>query len=140
MARGLNITPTATDPGGNTSEFSAPAAVQGSTTNVTSELSSKFGGFVYNRTTGRFTQTLTITNISGAAITGPIELVLLDLKNATLVNQSGTTRGNPYITFLSSGSLGIGQSLSITLVFADPTLATISYTPEFVAGPIPPGD
>ena len=44
------------------------------------------------------------------------------------------------ITFLSSGSLGIGQSLSITLVFADPTLATISYTPEFVAGPIPPGD
>ena len=100
MARGLNITATATDPGGNTSEFSAPAAVQGSTTNVTSELSSKFGGFVYNRTTGRFTQTLTITNISGAAITGPIELVLLDLKNATLVNQSGTTRGNPYITGL----------------------------------------
>ena len=97
-------------------------------------------GFVYNRTTRQFTQTLTITNISGAAITGPIELVLLNLKNATLVNQSGTYQGNPYITILSSGSLGVGQSLTITLVFTDPTLATITYTPEFLVGPIPSDD
>ena len=138
VATSLNITGTATDRGGNTSEFSAPVAVQGSTTNVTSELSVKYGGFVFNRSTRDFTQTLTITNTSGAAITGPIELVLVALQNATLVNESGTTHGNPYITILSSGSLGIGQSLTITLVFADPTLATISYTPEFVAGPIPP--
>jgi hypothetical protein len=140
VATGLNITATATDPDGNTSEFSAPATVRSGPINVTSDVSVKPGGFVYNRTTRQFTQTLTITNTSGAAIAGPIELVLLNLKNATLVNQTGVTQGNPYITVLSSGSLGIGQSLTITLVFADPTLATITYTPEFLSGPIPPGD
>ena len=103
-------------------------------------LSVKLGGFVYNRTTRQFSQTLTITNISGAAITGPIELVLLNLENATLANQTGVTQGSPYITILSSGSLGVGQSLTITLVFTDPTLATITYTPEFLAGPLPDSD
>ena len=140
MAVGLNITATATDPNSNTSEFSMPVAVQPAIVNVTGDLSVKYGGFVYNRTTRQFTQTLTITNISGSAITGPIELVLLNLENATLVNRSGTYQGSPYITVLSTGSLGIGQSVTITLVFTDPTLATISYTPEFLAGPIPPDD
>jgi hypothetical protein len=106
-------------------------------TNVTSDLSVSLGGFVYNRSTREFTQTLTFKNIGDAAITGPIELVLLDLSNATLVNQSGVTEGSPYITVLSNGSLGVGQSLTVTLIFADPTLATITYTPEFLAGPIP---
>jgi len=134
---GLNITATATDPNGNSSEFSAPATVQSSPINVTGDLSVKYGGFVYNRAKRQFTQTLTITNTSGAAITGPIELVLFNLKNASLLNQSGTYQGNPYVTVLSSGSLGAGQSVTITLVFNDPTLATITYTSEFFAGPLP---
>ena len=137
VAPNLNVTATATDPNGNTSEFSAAVTVQA---NVTDDLSVKSGGFIFNRAARRFSQTLTITNISGAAITGPIELVLLNLKNATLVNETGVTQGNPYITVVSSGSLGVGQSLTITLIFADPTLATITYTPEFLAGPIPPGE
>ena len=49
-------------------------------------------------------------------------------------------QGSPYITVLSSGSLGVGQSLTITLVFTGPTLAAIGYTPEFLAGPIPDFD
>ena len=137
VAPGLNITATATDPSGNTSEFSTAVTVQ---SNVTGDLSVTYGGFVYNRTTREFTQTLTIKNISGAAITGPIELVLLNLKNATLANETGTFEGNPYITILSSGSLGVGQSLTISLTFVDPTLAAITYTPEFLAGPLPDFD
>jgi len=132
VAPGLNITATTTDPDGNTSEFSAAATVQ---SNVTSDLSVKFGGFIYNRKTRQFSQTLTITNISGAAIMGPIDLVLLNLNNATLVNQTGVTQGNTFITVLSSGSLGVGQSLTVTLIFADPTLGPITYTPEFLSGP-----
>jgi hypothetical protein len=64
-------------------------------------------------------------------------LVLLNLKNATLVNQTGVTQRRPYITVLRSGSLGAGESLTITLVFNDPTLARITDAPEFLAGPIP---
>ncbi len=108
--------------------------------NVTDDLSVTLGGFVYNRTTRQFSQTLTIKNISGTAIVGPIELLLLNLKNGTLVNSSGTYQGSQYITILSSGSLGVGQSLTITLTFVDPTLAAISYTPEFLSGPIPPSE
>ena len=95
VAAGLNITATATDPNGNTSEFSASATVQTAPVNVTSDLSVKSGGFVYNRTTRQFTQTMTITNISGAAIVGPIELVLLNLKNATLVQPDRHLPGQP---------------------------------------------
>ncbi len=107
--------------------------------NLIDGLSVKYGGFVYNRAKRQFTQTLTITNISGAAIMGPINLVLLNLENATLANETGTDQGNPYIAILSSGSLGAGQSLTVTLTFVDPTLAPISFTPEFLAGPIPSG-
>ena len=135
VAAGINITATATDPNSNTSEFSAPATVQ---SNVTGDLSVKFGGFVFNRLTRQFSQTLTITNTSGAPITGPIKLVLLNLKNAMLANQTGTAQGNPYITVLDGGSLGAGQSFIVTLAFVDPTLAPITYTAEFLAGPIPP--
>jgi parallel beta-helix repeat protein len=138
VAVGLNITATATDPHGNTSEFSAPDNVQAAPVNVNADLSVTPGGFVYNRTTREFCQTITIKNTSGAPIPGPIELELVNLRNATLVNSSGTYQGNPYITILSSGSFGIGQSLTFTLYFSDPTLATISYTSEFLAGPIPP--
>ncbi len=114
-----------------------PASFTVTPNNITSELSPRFGGFVYNRTKRQFTQTLTITNVSGAAINGPIDLVLNNLENARLVNQSGTTQGSPYITVLDNGSLGAGQSLTITLVFKDPTLAAITDTPEFLMGPIP---
>jgi large repetitive protein len=134
---GLNVTATVTDPDGNTSEFSAALTVQQAPMNVTDDLAVTMGGFIYNRTTRQFTQTVTFRNISDTAITGPIESVLVNLRNATLVNQSGETQGHPFITVLSSGSLGIGQSLTVTLIFADPTLSAISYTPEFLAGPIP---
>jgi parallel beta-helix repeat protein len=134
IAPGLAITATATDPNGNTSAFSTATTVL---SNVTNDLAVKLGSFVYNRSTRQFTQTITITNISGSAIVGPIELVLLNLKNGSLTNESGTLLGNPYITISNPGSLGVGQSLTITLVFADPTLATISFLPEFLIGPIP---
>jgi hypothetical protein len=137
VAAGSEITATATDPGGNTSEFSAPETVR---TDVTAALSVKYGGFVFNRSTRLFSQTLTITNTSGSAITGPIVLVLQNLKNAALVNQSGTFQGNPYVTILAGGSLGAGQSLTVTLFFSDPTFAAISYTAEFLAGPLPDFD
>ncbi len=115
---------------------------QPATGNVTSDLAVKLGGFVYNRATRQFSQSITITNTGAEPIAGPIELLLLNLKNATLANQTGVTQtqGDPYITVLSGGLLGVGQSLTITLFFIDPTLAPITETPEFLAGPIPPAD
>ena len=140
VAVGLDITATATDSSGNTSEFAAPETVQAAPVNLTGDVSVKTGGFTYNRTTHEFTQTDSITNTSGAPIPGPIELELVNLKNGVLVNESGTYQGDRYITVLPSGSLGVGQSVNITLIFTDPTLAEITYTPVFFAGPLPPNN
>jgi hypothetical protein len=135
LAAGLNITGTATDSGGNTSEFSVAASVS----NLSNDLSTTYSGFTYNRTTRQFTQTVTIKNIGTTPLVGPIELVLVNLKNATLSNASGTYEGSPYITLLGNGvTLGVGQSFTITLIFNDPTLAAIGYTSQLLLGPVPP--
>ncbi|MHB1560334.1 MAG: hypothetical protein ACYC61_23025, partial [Isosphaeraceae bacterium] len=138
VAGGLNITATATDSNGNTSEFSRASVVQTSAVNVTSNLKVKFGGLVFNRRTREFSQTVTITDASRFPIAGPINLVLLNLQHATLANASGTFNGNPYLTILASGTLDPGQSLTVTLIFADPTLVPPTYQSEFLAGPLPP--
>jgi hypothetical protein len=138
IAGAYAVTATATDITSSAS-FSLTNTPSGPV-NVTSDLSVQFGGFAYNRTSRQFTQKLTVKNVGSAAIAGPIELVLLNLKNATLLNENGMTQGNPYITILSSGSLGVGQSLSATLVFSDPTLGGISYTTEFLAGSVSSDD
>ncbi len=104
---------------------------------VTGDLSVVYKPIVYNPKRHEYTQGVTITNIGDAPIAGPIELVLLDLANATLVNETGTYDGNPYITILASGPLGVGQSASIALIFAAPAHTTITYTAEFLSGPIP---
>ena len=95
-------------------------------------------GFGYNLTTQRFVQTVTIKNISTAAITGPLSLVLDSLSsNATLFNLSGTTAcavpaGSPFINL--SGNLNPGASVSISLQFTNPTRAGITYATRVLAG------
>ena len=53
------------------------------------------GGIRYNRATGRFVETVTLTN-NGTAVTGPISLALdkLSTKRVTLFNQTGTYQRN----------------------------------------------
>jgi hypothetical protein len=99
------------------------------------------GGYVLNLTTGRYAQTVTVTNNSANTIPGPISLVLDSLSNATLYNATGTTSfatpaGSPYITqFLGgNGELAPGQTISFSLQFTDPTRATITYTTRVLAG------
>jgi hypothetical protein len=54
---------------------------------------------VLNRTTGKWVGSLTLTNTSGAALQGPLQVELVGLvAGATLVNASGSHNGAPYIT------------------------------------------
>jgi RHS repeat-associated protein/uncharacterized repeat protein (TIGR01451 family) len=104
----------------------------------TRAITMKQGGFVYVPSTGRFTQTATLTNNSAATISGPISLVLDNLSTAaTLFNAAGTTScaaplGSSYAS--SAADLPAGQSVSLTLQFTDPTKAAISYLPRVLAG------
>lgn len=98
------------------------------------------GGFRRNATTGRYTQTVTLTNTGGTTISGPVSLVLDALSsNATLFNATGTTAlraplGSPYLD-LSASSLAPGSAVTLTLEFTNPTNARISYNTRVLAGP-----
>jgi hypothetical protein len=97
-------------------------------------------GFVLNPATGRYAQTVTVTNNSANTIIGPLSLVLDGLSiNATLFNASGTTdtlelpAGSPYLN--ANVNLAAGQKTSFVLQFADPSHAAISYNTRVLSGP-----
>ena len=96
-------------------------------------------GYVLNPVTGRYAQTVMVTNNSASTITGPLSLVLDSLSaNATLFNATGTTdtlelpAGSPYLN--ANVNLNAGQNTSFVLQFADPTHAAINYSTRVLAG------
>jgi hypothetical protein len=98
------------------------------------------GGFVLNPATGRYAQTVTLTNNSAATIIGPISLILDSLSgNATLFNVGGFTdpswppAGSPYLN--ANINLLPGQNAVFTLQFTDATHTTITYNTRVLAGP-----
>jgi hypothetical protein len=105
---------------------------------VSSQVQITRSGYGYNLATGRFVQTVTLKNTGSGVIVGPISFALDKLSsNATLFNPTGTTlcalpSGSPYINF--TGNLNPGASASITLQFANPTRAGISYATRILVG------
>jgi hypothetical protein len=110
-------------------------SVTGIAKNVTGQITATQGGYTFQRATGEYLQSVTLTNTGGSAITGPISLVLDNLVGATLVNATGTTSlatpaGSPYVNG-APGGLAPGASVSIVLDFSKrPT----SYTIRVLAG------
>lgn len=101
-------------------------------------------GFRLNRSTGRYVQTLTLTNTGGSSINGPITLILSNLSaNASLVNKSGNTSclapaGVPYITVgLTGNVLGAGSSVAVALNFTNSSSQPILYTTQIGADKMP---
>ena len=107
---------------------------------VSSQVRVTRGGFRYNLATGRYVQRVTLTNVSGKVINGPVTLVLDSLNNATLNNETGTTVSaapldSPYIAVnLGNNPLGSGQSASVNLEFVDNSGLPVSYTTQVLAG------
>lgn len=97
------------------------------------------GGFTLNRRTNTIVQTVTITNSTANAISGPIYLVLDSLSATTsLTNATGTTSmalptGSPYIT-ASNGGLAANASVTVSLQFAVPAYGSISYVARTLSG------
>lgn len=103
-------------------------------TDVTGQVSIKQGGFTRNRDTGLWTATLTVTNKSGSAVAGPVQVVLDNISsNATLVNKTGDWNGRPYIT-VSSGALGAGATVNVTVQFTNRTNGFINFNTSAYSG------
>ena len=94
-------------------------------------LSYSASGYVFNRKTGAYSQTVTVTNTLGSVIPNAVYLVLGNLSsNATLTNSAGTTvntdAGSPYVSVAPTG-LAAGASVTVSLQYTV-TSGTISST------------
>ncbi|HWE35205.1 MAG TPA: right-handed parallel beta-helix repeat-containing protein [Isosphaeraceae bacterium] len=139
---GTVVGATATNAGGDTSEFAADVAV---VSTVPAGIKVGLGGFLYNRITKHFLQFVTITNTAATPAVGPISLILDGLPaGVQLLNPTGTTTatspaGSPYVDLNlgTSGQLPPGQSVTVLLEFVDPSLVLIGYTARVLVGPGP---
>jgi hypothetical protein len=145
-----NIQLTVDDGQGDTASSNVTVTVNPPTASCAADVSSSVSltrsGFlpVYgsNKTFLGFTQTLTLNNISGATITGPIEIAFDKLPAAISIGGAGTTscnalQGSPYVTVPGSTSLGSGSSVSVKVLFSDPSKAGVTYSPRVLAGANP---
>jgi len=88
---------------------------------------------VLNKTTGKYTATIYVSNVSGAAQAGPLQLQFDNLPaGVVLDNATGMHNGAPYITV--PGPVAAGARVAVALVFTKPASAAISYTNKVYRG------
>jgi hypothetical protein len=103
-------------------------------TNVTSKVKIVPGALGYNRVTGKFVGSVSFTNTSGAALSGPLQYVLQGLPNGvTLDNKSGDFNGAPYVT-LPGATLAPGATVTVALTFTNPSKTNITFTSKLYSG------
>jgi hypothetical protein len=110
-------------------------------TDVTSLFAVTRGRVRFNPVTGRFRQRVTLRNISGQELQGPLWLVLDGLpRKVRLRNAAGQclahgTPGSPFAAANPSATgLAPGAGFSLLLDFVNPRLRKIRYTPLVLQG------
>ena len=101
-----------------------------------SDVATTASGLAYSRVSRTFNGTVTITNISSSAISGPFQMVFTGLTaGVTLANATGDFSGSPYLT-ITAASLAPGQSSTVRVQFNNPMFGTINFTPVIYSGGI----
>jgi CSLREA domain-containing protein len=97
---------------------------------ISSNLSVRRGGLLYNFRTGLYTAQLTITNNGSSTVYGPIDLVVAGLPSSiTVANASGSTGlGQSTLLLNPPTPLAPGQSTVVTISFRDPGQLFFDYT------------
>jgi hypothetical protein len=107
--------------------------------NLTPQIQITKGGFVLNRRTNRYVQTVVVKNTGATPVTGPVYLIVDGLSaNTTLANSAGGTwtelpTGSPYVQ-VSSGTLAANGQVSVTLEFTVPSAGGITYDARVISG------
>jgi hypothetical protein len=99
------------------------------------QISTTASGLAYSRVTRTFNGTVTITNTSGASISGPLQVVFFGLPaTVTLVNATNNLSGTPYVTVPASAGIAAGASVTVAVQFSNPSNATINFSPAVYSG------
>lgn len=108
-------------------------ALAPSYTDVTGSVQITVSGTTYNRATQQFTGTIKLVNTSGAALTGPLQVVLQGLTSGvTLANSGGSKDGSPYVTLAQD--LAPGAAAVVPVTFNNPAKVNMSYTTKVYSG------
>jgi|SRR5271157_5720994 len=92
-------------------------------------------GLAYSRVTQTFNGTVTLKNISGSAINGPLQVLFFGLPvNVALANATRNLSGTPYLTVPALASLAPGQSVTVSVQFKNPSNVKINFTPVIYSG------
>lgn len=89
----------------------------------------------YDKVSRMVAQTLTLTNVSANAVSGPFQVVITGLPTGVnWVNATGKHLGQPYVT-VSNASLAAGASANVQVSFHVPTKSAINiYTTTVYSG------
>jgi hypothetical protein len=102
-----------------------------------SQIATTASGLAYSRVSQTFNGTVTITNISGSLISGPLQILFMGMPaNVTLTNDTGNLSGTPYLTVPAASGLAPGQSVTVSVRFKNPSNTTINFTPAIYSGNI----
>lgn len=103
----------------------------------TGQISASSSALVFNRVTGLFNGTISITHKSGAAIAGPLLVALSGLNpDVVLQGGSGTYQGMPAVAL--NGGIAAGATVTVPVTFANPKRVTVTYGVRLFAGPFQP--
>jgi 2',3'-cyclic-nucleotide 2'-phosphodiesterase (5'-nucleotidase family) len=123
-----SITDAAGTPAWPDQPFVQPLAVK-----VTSGVSLAVSGLIYDKGTGIYTGTVTVSNTGTVTLKAPLKVVIEGLPSSvTLVNSAGTYYEQPYLKL--TGSLASGSSTSVQVQFKNTSSTGISYTPTAYTG------
>ena len=91
-------------------------------------------GLVTNRVTGQKSGTVTLTNMSGAAMSGPFQVRFNGMApGVTLDNATGMMGGVPYIT-VNSASIAAGAKVTVNVLFTNPNKVNFTDTNTVFSG------
>jgi len=100
-----------------------------------SQLATTASGLVYSRVSQTFNGTVTVNNISGSVINGPIQILFTSLPaGVTLADAGGMYNGSPFITVPTVTNLAPGQAATVNVQFRDPSYARINFIPVIYLG------
>jgi hypothetical protein len=86
--------------------------------NVSAQVNVTHTAWAFNRVSGKYTGNLTVANTGAQAITGPLNVGLLNLPvGVTLSNGTGTFNGAPYINFPTVTTMNPGDTATVQLQF-----------------------
>lgn len=101
---------------------------------VSAQAGFAISGLAYNRVAQTFSGQVKVSNTGTQALSGPLHLVLGGLSaGVSLSNAAGTLVGQPRLTVGSAG-LALGASVSVPVIFHNPSKAAIQYQPRLYSG------